>query len=268
MQPVEVLKESMYLYRNNYKVLLKISLLSFLVSMINTILSYVRTITGINPAYLGITLITLAVSLPVIYYQFKLAVTMYIWISDCYEGKIITFSEAFKRSKESTWSFIGTGILLGLIIISFPALVGFGVFFYIKAKLLRYILLTTIAVPFIYLAIIYQFAPLASVLEKGRAREEGKGGFFKLSKGLVQNDFWKIVQLEIPMMLIINLPSIFTTDLNPWVKSLGVLNQKVITLLNDFLFVFISPAVSCIIVVLYLTLRNKYVTETHPGFPR
>jgi hypothetical protein len=255
LKTMEVVKESLYLYKNNYKLLLKISLISFLISMINTVFSYFLTISEISAANI---VITLAISLLVIYFKVMLTVAMYISISNRYSGKLITFREAFEKSKESVWTYIGTGILFILIMLP-SVLIGLGVYLTAKTDLLKYLLLLIVAVPSIYLAIIYEFAPLASVIEKGKAYEEGKASYFKLSKRLVQNNFWRITLLMASMILIINLPSLFITNINPWFKALSALNQTVMNLLHDFLFVFVSPAVSCLIVVLYLTLREKVV---------
>jgi len=253
LETVEVVKESLNLYKNNYKLLLKISLLSFLISIINTVFSYIRTVSGAGAAYL---VITLAISLIAAFFQAKLAVTMYICISNRYNGKTITFREAFEKSKKSVWTYIGTIIIFILIMLP-SVLFALGVLFTAKTEVLKYLLLLMVAVPSIYLVIIYEFAPLASVIEKGKKAEEGKAGYFKLSKRLVRNNFWRIALLMASMMLIINLPSLFITNINPWFKALSALNQTIMNLLHDFFFVFISPAVSCIIVVLYLTLRKK-----------
>ncbi len=252
LNTMEVVKEGLYLYRNNYKLLLKISLLSFLISMINSVLSYVRTISGTSSTFLLITLITLAISLPIIYFQLKLTVTMYICISGCYGGKLITVREAFKKSKESIWSYIGTIFLIILIVLPL-VLIGYGAFLSVETKLLKYLMLLMIAIPFIYLVIIYGFAPLASVFEKGKA------SYFKLSQTLVKNNFWRIALLVISIGIITNVSVFFITNQNPWFKSLSALNQSIIRSSHDLLFVFISPAITCIIVVLYLTLRKNVV---------
>ncbi|SET61450.1 hypothetical protein SAMN05660297_02932 [Natronincola peptidivorans] len=250
LEIVEVVRESLSLYKNNYKLLLKISLLSFLISVIRTVLLYARTIFVPSTSYF----ITLAIALPIglllLYFEMKLKVTMYISISNCYSGKFITFREAFVRAKERVYSFIGISIVFGLIILPI-ALIGSGIFLSIEARLLKYLILLIFAIPLIYLGIKYQFAPLATVME------EGNENYFTLSERLVQNNFWRIALLMIPMVAIGNLPNLFTSNLNPWVKSLSLLYQNTISLSSDLVYVFISPAIACIIVVLYLTLRKK-----------
>lgn len=252
LETVEVVKESMLLYKNYYSLLLKISMVSFLIAIPGTILSYIRTISEIGVLYFIATIFYLIISLSIIYFQAKLNVTMIISILNCYSGKLITFKKAYEKSKESVWSYIGVSILLSLIFIPL-AMAGYFIFTHIEIWLIKYLLLLLVAIAFIYLGTIYEFVPLASILEASET------SYFELSKRLVKNNFWRIVVLLLCIGVITVPPRLLTISLNPWYKSLSILNQNIIGLIFDLLFVFITPAINCITVVLYLTLRRKVV---------
>jgi hypothetical protein len=252
LETMGVVKESMSLYKNYYSLLLKISIVSFLIAIPSTVLSYIRAVSEIGTLYFIVTIFDLIISLPIIYFQTKLNVTMYICISDCHSGKLITFKKAFEKSKKSIWSYIGIGIILGLIIAPF-ILAGYFIFTHVEAWLIKYLLLLLVAIPLLYLGTVYEFAPIASVLE------DSKTSYFKLSKRLVQNNFWRIAVLLLGIGVVTALPSLLTGGINPWYRSLSVLNQNIIGLIRNLLFVFITPVVACITVVLYLTLRKKVV---------
>lgn len=252
LDSIGVVKDSMSLYKNCFSLLLKISMISFLIAIPSTMLSYIRSVSEIGTLYFTVTILDLIISLPTLYFQTKLNVTMYISISNYHNGKKTTLSKAYEKSKESIWSYIGVGILLGLIVAPF-VIAGYFIFTHIEVWLIKYLLLLVVLIPLIYIGVAYEFAPIASVLE------ESKTSYFKLSKRLVQNNFWRIAILLLFIGVTTALPSFLTINLNPWYKSLSVLNQNIIGLIRDLLFVFINPAIDCITVVLYLTLRKKVI---------
>lgn len=249
LNSIAILKESIYLYKENYRIFLKISFLSLLISLFNTTSSYIKEVLGWG---IILTLALFIISIPLLYLELKLTVTLIICIEKSYYNKPISIKKAFQMSEESIWSYIGASLLFGLMVLPF-ALIGVGLFFFIKLAVIKWSLILTLLIPIEYLTTIYGFAPASTVVETERTN------YFQHSKKLVKGNFWRILILLTVVALITSLPGLFITDLNPWFKALSALNQYVIQIIHSILMVFISPLASIVTIILYLTLRKKNI---------
>lgn len=248
---LEVVKEGLHLCKGNYKSLLLICFISFVIFLFNTLLSYIKlmlTPGWINSIYTTISFIVL---FPIAYLDMKLTVSLWILISKCYSNERVSVKEAFALSARTIWSYIGTSILYSLMLV--PILVIFvPLFLMIQVAILKWILISLLVMLIVYLGTVYGFAPIAAALEGAKERN------FRLSKTLVKGNFLRIMILQL-VIEAIGLSGLLTTNLNPWFKASSVATQYVIQISYHFAYMFITPFLTTISIVLFLLLRKKVV---------
>jgi hypothetical protein len=249
---IEIVNDSLQLYKENYRLFLNIAFAGLLIDLINQSILYLRDFLGTSPMYLMLSLIMLVISLPLTYLDIRLSITLYICISKRFSKKSISFKQAFKISGESIWSYIGVFILYFIISLPFTV-VGTLIYLYMKTTVLKWVLIFILLIPIVYLTTIYSFAPLATILEVEKTK------YFNLSKKLVQGNLWRILVLLTIAGLITLIPGLLISTLNPWYKALGNQYQFILQVLHKIVILFISPLISTISTALYLTLRKKVI---------
>lgn len=244
-----VFRVGLYVCKQNYKTLLQICFFSFLIFLFNTLQSYAKVFMTPGIATILYNIISFVIFFPIAYLDMKLSVTLWIAISKGYKGEPVSIKEAFSLSARTTWAYIGTSILFSLMIV--PIVLLFTpIFLMIQVGILRWALILLLAIVVIYLGIVYGFAPTAAALEG--ANESN----FKLSKKLVKIDFVRVAIIE-TIINIILFSTMLTSSINPLFKALNHTNQIVVQIGYHFIYMFISPLMGALSIVLYLTLRNK-----------
>jgi hypothetical protein len=257
---IEVVKESIQLYKENYKFFLKISFFIFLINLFNTSFPYIMNNYKENLMFIISPFILLLISLPLMYLGAKLSVALIFSISKYYINEPVSFQQAFQLSTERIWTYIGVSLLYGLILAPF-ILIEVAFYLFIKAVIIKWILILLLLIPTIYFLTVYGLAPIAAVLETKST------GYLKQCKSLVKDNLLRVALLLAIVSILTSLPGLLIGNFNPWFKSLSSLNQYILQVLHSILFMFITPLVSVINVVLYLTLKKKISTDdTIPEF--
>lgn len=169
-----ILSESFNLYRDNFQLFFKISLVGYSVFLLEQFL----TIHGINLGIFGLA--TFIAGYFLLFWSLAALIRV---IADRYQNIEIEFFQAFQSTQDKIWRLIGISILQSLIVI-----VG----------------LLLLIIPGVYWATILALASVVLVLENKNLFE-----CLKRSKDLIHINFWPILFLLLTLFLINSFASIF-----------------------------------------------------------
>lgn len=248
-----IIGEAYHLYKNNFRLFFKFSLLIFLIDFVLLSMSSLGNSVFFTVFHTFYILLNLALSLVAYYYTAKIYVGQLFCISDRYNNKETSIPECYNKSKNVVWKFIGTSILLGLILL----LPIFGVVFsYLRIDqiLTKWIMVCLMAIPLVYLLVIYYLSPVIKVFEPY------KDGNFEESKKLIIKNFFGVLGI----IAIINILHVSDTILRNFIidyKQVPLLFSFIHDLIIHSITLFIRPLVSSVLVILYYKLKKRKITE-------
>lgn len=247
----QVLKESIGIYKSSFKAFIMLSVIIFILSVGMEIIEYKNKPSILNTyAYLIYSIIMLVYPFVSIYINSRLSMAMYILSNKLNKEGKISAKEAYAETSGLFWRYTGVCIQYMFFLV-LPVVAIYVAYRYIECSMLKYAVIALLLIPLIYLAVKYYFVIISATLKK----EENQ--YFKSSKLLVVGDFWAILFLIIISNLIFELPyNIYTRVLVDF-KNMIALNKFIITLINEFLFIFITPFSHIVTTVMYLTLRRN-----------
>jgi len=197
-----VLKVSLETYKEEWKTLLLISLISILVSLSGEIMSVIIKffkLDEIIPLVISIGFLLKGIRF---YLMSRLTVTLILASKQGLSNVSVLVPETFSDAKHLTWRYIGYSLILGLIItfscfpIVFTMFLGKLFNLMLPIKIVLYLL--GIALP-VYFATIYYFSLVSAVVYPDEA------DIFSFSKKLVKGNFFKVF-----ILLAISLITIFS----------------------------------------------------------
>lgn len=249
----DIFREVISLYKENYRLFVKITLIIFLLALASSVITVLQYAFK-DPGFLILyKLLLIPIMIPFIYYNIEFSIALFITISERYKKGDINVKDAIKRALLKFWRYVGVNLRFFLILL-FPIAGGIITYFFITAIILKYLLIGVFTLLTIYLGTLYGFAPLISVIGKE------KNNFFATSKKLVQGDFLRIAFLMVGVMLAFAMPYFLYLYVFNDYNAISHINKFVASLINQILYIFITPLLSSISVVTYYTLlRNKNV---------
>lgn len=246
----EVINEAAKLYKDNYKLFIKISLFTFLINFLSNTLDVFQYLFKNNTAVIFYKLFLFVMMFPFLYFSIKFSIAMYACVSERYRKKDIDIKGALNIASEKFWRYVGVSIQFILILLV-PIAGVVGPFFFIKDLLIKWSIIGLFAIPSVYFGAIYGFAPLIVIFEKEKKQ------YFSVSKKLVEGDFWKVVFLTFVVMVAFSIPYyLYMYVFNDYKTILGV-NKYIISSLNQLFYVFVTPFTNSIYVALYYTLKDS-----------
>lgn len=250
----EILQQGFSLYINNFKVLIGISVLYFLISFIAKTFEYYKNFIGSLWHMGGYIIIQLILIIPYIYFTTILAISMISVISNKYNHRNMSLREAYAFSKTKFWRYFGASIGFGLIIMV-PFIIEIVILMTVKEALLKYSLLIVFAIPLIYLSTVYGFGPLISCLDNGDTR------YFTMSKDLVKGNLLKVFIIGIISSFIFSVPFYYLIFLRGDYRELVPSYRYAISIVQQICMIFINPfSTSVSISLLYKLMKKKCKT--------
>lgn len=255
-----IFNEAIKLYKTNYKLFLKITVISFLIKTFTNAFNNFGNSFKMNNPILSLIyhLLSFIILTVLIYYGTKFSIALYASISERYKDKDMDIKGALSIAAEKFWRFVGVGLQLLLILI-IPASIAMLSFFLVKNLIMKYVLVSIFSFIVIYLYTIYEFAPLMAIFEKDKAK------YFTMSKQMIQGDFIRIVFLTVA------LPAVFLVPIYTYYyifndrTTMIPLNNFVFTTINNLFSIFITPFTTSLSVVLYYKLiRIKRIGVEKP----
>lgn len=248
---IDIFKEVIDLYKLNYRLFIKISLIIFLFKFLSNVINVFQyPFTDLKFLFLY-KLSFFVIMIPFFFYITKFSIVLFIAISERYKKCNIDIKEAYKKSSKKFWRYLGVDLRFFLLLL-LSTMGAITAYLYKMDTIIKYLLIGAFVLLTIYLSTVYGFASLISIIGKMDNK------FFKASKKLVQGDFLKIAFLISGVMLVFFIPYILYLFVFNDYNSIPNINRFVVSLINQILYVFITPLLSSISVVTYYTLiRNK-----------
>lgn len=246
---IAVISEAAQLYKANYKLFLKISILSFFISIIITMINYFRSVLRISNYGLAmlLELILPVILLVLIYYSAKFAVALYAGISERLNDREADVKGVLSIASDKVWRYIGVGLQLFLVLLV-PLILVATSYVLVKNPVIKYLLISVVALIGAYFYTIYGFAPFMAIFEKDKVKN------FVISRKMVKGDFLRTALLMTVIPGIFLLPGfLFTNVLNDR-TTLTPLTQLIVSSISNALGIFITPFTSALGVVLYYKL--------------
>lgn len=250
-----IISEAYRLYKDNFKLFFKFSLLIFVIELVLLAITSLENSVFFSVFHTFYTFLGFALSLMAYYYTAKIYIGQLFCISDRYNNKETSISECYHKSKDVVWKFIGTSILLGLILL----LPIFGVVFsYLRIEqiLTKWIMICIMAIPLVYLLVIYYLSPIIKVFEPY------KDGNFKESKKLIVKNFFGVLGIIIIINIIHVSNTIFINFIIDF-KQVSLLFSIIYDIIIHSVNLLIRPLVSSILVILYYKLIKMKAFEKH-----
>lgn len=250
----EVLADSVRVYKEGFKPIIMLSIISFLLNICEVVLNNIQTTSLLDSKatfYYQILLFVIAVSFD-FYIYLRLVISTYILADHYYDGINYSMGEALSKSRKLYWRFLGINILFGLMAL-LPTAGAVFCYFYIKEVVAKFIGVGLFCIPAVILYIRYGFASISGVLIKEKHR------YFDLSQSIVKGSFWKVLILLTITEYVFYMPyQIFTRVLiNPRITPQWQLLTAQI--LNLVILLFALPFSYIVMVVMYrklLALNN------------
>lgn len=250
----EVLKKSTNIYKEGFKAFITLSALTFIMGLISSIVDYGSKFNKTNVAVsLLLALLTFILFLARLFISFKVEIAIYILAKRLFRGKEISAREAYLKSKEIFWTYIGVNILF-VSILALPMICILLSYNYIQGSELKFAVIFLLLVPTGYLYVKYGFASVSTILEKEKHQ------YFKNSKLIVKGDFWRILFLIVISNFVFMVPYQIYIHLLFDYNQMTELHKFMASGVNQLFYVFTLPFSAITAVVMYLTLkRNKRI---------
>ncbi|MDF2595056.1 MAG: hypothetical protein K0R69_1397 [Clostridia bacterium] len=195
----DIVKVSIVTYKERWKTLLLISLMSTIISTSIGIFGIIITSIGISPLQVLLSFVNLVVVVISVYFTSRFSVTMIIASNSLLCGEDVMISHSYEEAKHTTWRYIGITLLFGLILFIPIILIMFGIFYGSLMGIslqMRGLLVIVGLLPAVYLSTIFYFSIYAVVLHPNETR------VFSYSKQLVKGNFFKVLIITlIPIVL-------------------------------------------------------------------
>lgn len=203
----EVLKEGYYLYKNNFKLLFGVSAIGFLINLIYITGDYLTTYfkNPAIPSFVPGLIFFVVLAIPNIYFSSVITITLIKLIYNISNNHKGTFKETYKFAKSRFWTYFGTSILIGIILL-IPFIVEMCIATFYNQGIIKYIAMTIFFIPMIYLIIRYYFATTLAVINLRYDTSEYLG----VSKKLVKGCFFKILIIAVITQFVFWIPSAYT----------------------------------------------------------
>ncbi|MCK8825847.1 hypothetical protein [Fuchsiella alkaliacetigena] len=242
---VQVVKEGFDIYKEKFKVLLAISVIYFLVRLVPSAINHFAGGEGEAGGNVIVTLISSLliwlIGLVFIYIQAKIIIAFYLCISGSYTGQQIGLKESFSSPRKLVLRFLILVIqLFAILVLPFITLIA--VYHLVEIVTLKYIIIALLAALIVYLAGIYGLAPIIGILEDQNYKQ------FSDSKKLVKDNVLKVIGLRY-LGIIFSIPYYYYTFIFGG-------SDYLIYILNQFLFIFLTPLIYAIIVAMYYQLKE------------
>ncbi len=245
-----VISEAVKLYKDNYKLFIKISFFAFLLNFANDTLDVAQYLFKDTPAVALYKLLLFVAVFPFLYFSIKLSIATYVCAMERYRERNIDIRSALSIAREKFWRYIGVCIELCLILL-IPIAGGICSFFLIKDLLIKWLVIGIFAIPSVYIGTNYGFAPFMVIFEKGKKHP------FSVSKKLVEGDFWGVVFLIFLVIVVSSAPYYLYMYVFNDYKAITEVNKYLISSLNQMIRVFITPFASSIYAVMYYKLKGN-----------
>jgi hypothetical protein len=173
--------------------------------------------------------------------------------NSAYHGRHTTLKESYHHSKGYFWPYVGVTIQFFLIV-AVPGLAFVFALMSIKAIVIKYVVCLISGTVVLYLFTMFFFANYAVLLEAAQTKR------FKLSKQLVDGDLFRIVLIYLASGGIFYFIYI-VLGFNGNIRALPQGTQYLITSLNSFITLLISPFCSCTFITLYYELKKRKIKD-------
>ncbi|MCT4542417.1 MAG: hypothetical protein N4A63_02610 [Vallitalea sp.] len=245
---VEVIKESMNLYKNNFWLLFKLNAIGVLILLVTSNFNNLRKYVDIMElnfliGFIGIILIFVG-----LYYSFRVTVSLILSIKDRYVDKEVTIKEIYNRSKENIWKYIGSLLLFGLMIIIPVLFTGIGVT-KVDTIILKIVFIIVGSVLLSYIMVKYRFAMYVRIFKPEI------NNYFRYSNKLVNNYFWEVLCILLVSFLA-QLPSIIMSVLID-VNTIGLFERFIYNNITHIITLAAGPFLMGLSVIAYLKLDNE-----------
>lgn len=242
-----VITEAIGLYRSNYKLFLKITLIGFLISSLFNLVTSLRYVSeNINFLIFYNMLVYLTI-VPAFYYDVKFSVALYAAIVERYQNRETNLKASLLNASTKFWRYVAVNVQL-LLLLAGPA-AGMAIsFFAVENVFLKSLLLGAFGLLMVYFLTVYGFAPFLAIVEKDRKK------YFTMSKELVRGDFFKILVLLVLITALFKAPLyLYLYLFNDYSKILP-LYKIAATVLSQLFQVVLSPFTCLLLVISYFNL--------------
>lgn len=247
---VSILHESISLYIKNFMLLIILSSIGSLISFLTIGINYLKNTYRGTSIFLWIAAVIVIASIPFLILYIRMYITTVLYISCLYKDIGTGIKKAFVQSKEVFWRYILIAIQMSFIT-SIPAIGMALCWIYIRDESYKIILELVFTILFIFLQAVYGFGPIGSIVEKDRKN------YFRVSKGLVKGDLFKVMTLAFITNTVLYIPAnVYKFILNDWTQ-ISQKNMLFISIVQQCCLLIIQPLFNTIIVIAYYKLKTR-----------
>lgn len=244
-----VLKESYALYIDNFKMLMKISVLIFGVNLLFLCESSFNKIGMAEGWEFPIAKFSFLLTFVYLFFHTKFSIVLILYISKRYKNIEITIEESFIEAKEVVWKnfraqlriFLKT--LLPLFLLLFYC-------WRVPQNYMDWFLVILGLILLLWILTKYSLVPVIRTLEPYQKK------YFKYARILIKKEFWKVLVLTV----LVNLPLynvIIYRDIIVGYENVSVLHNFIVSSLNYILLAFVYPYFYAVYVIVYYKLSKK-----------
>ncbi|PKM95583.1 MAG: hypothetical protein CVU84_01930 [Firmicutes bacterium HGW-Firmicutes-1] len=232
----DILKVSIVTYKERWKTLLLISLISTIISTSTGIFSIIITSIGISLLQVLLLLVNLVIMVISVYFTSRLFVTLIIASNNSLSNEDVIIFHSYEEAKHTTWRYIGITLLFGLMLFIPILLMIFGIF---NGSLMdislpiRGILVIVGLLPAVYLSTTFYFSIYAAVLYPNET------SVFSYSKQLVKGNFFKVLIITL-IPIVITVP-IIASSFYQNMNEISVGLQLIYSLVRSIHGMLIAP---------------------------
>lgn len=249
----ETIKESWQLYKDNFKLFITISLVSFIINYFNFGIREIDKFLSFKDPLLAFYILKFLILIVVSFYSIKITITMYICISMRYKNTETSFKYCYNAASKKIWRYIGTSIKLALILL-IPSIVLF-IANYISRGGAGYIFSKMMIIPIFYLAAVNGFAPIISIFEDDNI------SYFKLSRKIVKGDFWRIMLLVLLTSIVFTIPYTLYIFVFNKLREASPYEKLIVSSINQIVSLFTTPFSLSAQLIMYLKLKENKIIE-------
>lgn len=241
---VGVLRESANVYRNNFVLLLGLSLLS---SLIGLFTSGVIKLEGL-PLMGFFRLIGMLIMIVGMYYGIKLGIAIQIAIRDIYIGKTTSVSSSYKEADKYIWKVLSASLKLMLMLV-IPFIAVRSGMDTISSLIIKIPLILIGSISFVYLGVRNVFGPTIRVLKPDTKK------YFKYSREIVKNNFLSVFVLISISWILVIFNFLFQSLMNT--STLTGILSIIIENIPMILGIIYRPFQAAILIIAFLELERE-----------
>jgi len=244
----EIVSQAINLYKENFWLLFKLNGIGVLITFITSNIVRLSNFIDSMAIRMLVQLIGVAISYVGIYYSLRISVALVLTIRDRYFNQEAGIKSNYLKGKKHIWRYIGTILLIGLMLVVPVMIASFG-FTSIKTLPLKIVVMLLGGIPFVYILVVYGFAVYVRIF-----RAEIKNNF-AYSKSLVKGHFVEVLLISI-VPIVLNVPN-YVSQFFIDKRGLGAMARFLYDNVGVFVSLFTAPLVVGIFVITYLNLDNK-----------